>query len=88
MQFGKDHKVILETLNSVEAQCYIQFLMLEIGRHKRAIEHAEASINILSIVNSEPAGIYIRLWESAVLRHKQDITSAKKLIRQVKQRFR
>ena len=44
MEFGKDHKVIIDTLNKEEAVVFILFLESEITRHEKDIKQAKALI--------------------------------------------
>ncbi len=72
MEFDKNNKVKLETLNAAEAGIYIDFLDDEIVRHITEITKANARI---------------RFWGSAKTRHGGDIASAYERIDKVKQKF-
>ncbi len=81
MKFSKDHKVKIETLSKLEAKYYICFLEEENGRHKKEIIHLEGYISMLTI---HPL---IQFYESAILRHKDDIKDTNTVIESVKERF-
>lgn len=68
MQFDKDHKVDIKTLDEIEAKAFIEFLYLEMDRHNTAIIQANA---------------FMKFWESALRRHKQDRDAAEDLIKKV-----
>lgn len=40
MKFDNDDKVIIETMNSVEASAFLKFLSSEVKRHQRDIDEA------------------------------------------------
>lgn len=44
MQFDKENKVIIETLNQAEARAFIKFLHSEILRHQNDIQRARELI--------------------------------------------
>ena len=72
MDFDKNNKAKLDTLDELEAGVYIDFLEVEIARHGREVKRAEA---------------YVLFWDSAAERHEMDIKSAHELIDKVKRKF-
>ena len=89
MQFNKKtHKVKLSTLNEDEAAAFVAFLWVERDRHKWAIEDAkfksEAGDETDLTLEDEA---YINFWQSAILRHREDIINIDKLIQKLKERF-
>jgi len=44
MEFNAEHKVIIDTMNKVEATAFIKFLQSEIIRHEDDIEQARELI--------------------------------------------
>ena len=47
MEFNKEHKVIISTLNEAEAEAFVKFLRSEIIRHEDDIELAEELIRLV-----------------------------------------
>ncbi len=47
MEFNKEHKVLIATLNHDEAEAFVKFLESEIIRHLDDIEQAEELIRIV-----------------------------------------
>lgn len=80
MKFDAHHKVIPGTLNKDEACSYITFLEIERRRHERNIWQARWL-----------CGEWLALkefWESAILRHQEDIGEIDKLLGQIRGMFK
>ena len=41
MRFGKDHKVIIDSMNKTEAKAFVKFLKSEVVRHQEDITQAD-----------------------------------------------
>jgi hypothetical protein len=89
MRFDEEHKVIIATMNSVEAGAYISFLYNEKSRHYDEIDSCNGRIEEIKrhIVSNGTDGALIKFWVSAVQRHRQDIEGIDPLIIEVKRRF-
>jgi len=82
MQFGKDHKVKIETLSKEEAQDFVIFLSFERQRHLIAIQQANHFIN--DCRRSKSCSALIKFFQSAITRHKEDISETENLIERVR----
>lgn len=80
MEFDKEAKVIIDTLSREEALDYIEFLEIEIERHRDAVNGA---CRYRYYSNK----VVRKLWDSAIDRHEQDIEKAQKRIDTVRIKF-
>jgi len=81
VKFGKNHKVIVDSLSKEEAEVFIEFLVDEFRRHQ---DEACRLVGVCSIFikdNSFP------FWYSALQRHIKDLKDIIKLIPKVKAKF-
>jgi len=83
MRFGKNHKVIFETLNELEAAVYRGFLEYERIRHQEEVEE----IGSLELPKNTEQGIVMEFLHSSVLRHTEDIEGIDKLLTRIKDKF-
>ena len=84
MKFNKDNKVIISSLNNVEADAFVLFLEEENIRHAEDINEVELKIMSHSL-NTKWNSAYRILCESAIRRHGDDISESNKLIERVKE---
>ena len=85
MWFDKENKVIIETLNKVEAKAFIDFLQEEEERHIDCVYDALGKVREES--NNEYWGARNKFWESEIARHKDDVSDIKALIEKVRELF-
>jgi len=75
VQFDSHHKTIVESLNDAERKNYVSFLLKEIYRHLHEEGCAESQMQ------HNP---FERVWwESAVIRHEEDIQQAIEKVKQI-----
>ena len=79
MKFDKVHKVIIGTLTKEQAPYVIYFLEDEIVRHKKAIEEADFMWSMRQIIGE--------IYDSAHIRHQEEIDKAVHKIERVKEMF-
>ena len=84
MKFNKHHKVILSSMNREDAKDFIKFLQREQQRHAVAILDAYKE-KIWGYAEGRLA--YVEFWQSAIIRHQEDLAGIFKLIERVKKRF-
>ena len=77
MRFDKKHKFIVSSLTKEQAPHTVFFLEDEIVRHKKAIEEADFMWCMKSIVSE--------LYDSAHIRHQEEIDKAVLKIERVKE---
>ena len=82
MDFDKEHKVIIETMNKAEAKAFLGFLDEEKMRHVEAL--AQAMDRVEDIEYDIACQIF---WETASQRHQGDIDDIAKVTAQVLERF-
>ena len=79
MLFDEEHKVVVSTLTREEAPQFIYFLQDEVKRHKKAKEEADFMWCMRPIIS--------KIYESAAIRHKEDIEAIDLEIKKVKEMF-
>ena len=79
MIFDEDHKVICSTLTKEEARAFIDFLGDEVKRHKKCIEEADFMWCMRPVISE--------IYESALVRHEEDIVNTTKKMERVKGMF-
>jgi len=79
--FDTDNKLIWTEISQGEARAFVSFLKLEVIRHEKEGVTCQFRVDLLK-------GLSRELWESAYLRHVQDITECNELISKVKEYFR
>jgi len=85
MIFNTDtHKVIIETLDGEEIEAYIDFLTGEIARHEEAIDDAYDYIVLCERDGYGRRKALIKLYESAIIRHQEDIKSSEECIKRAR----
>lgn len=72
MGFDKEHKTIIETLNIIEAEEYLEFLRRERSRHYETFIRLRVRVGFLA---------------SEVLRQREEIIRIDERIEQVRKRF-
>jgi len=88
MRFNKNHKVILDTLNKIEAKAFVAFLAGEKVRHQMNIyECGDYIEKHRRKGNTEFDRASIQFWQSEVLRHQDDISGIDALIIKVRELF-
>jgi len=80
----RTHKAIIETLNGEEVGAYIDFLTGEIARHEDAICDAYDCIVLCERDGYVRRKALIKLYESAIVRHQEDIRSSEECIRKAR----
>ncbi|KKM07232.1 hypothetical protein LCGC14_1735970 [marine sediment metagenome] len=78
MKFDKNHKVIFSSLTKEESVAFISFLEKEIERHGMALADA--------LANTSNRG-EAPFWDSAILRHNEDVSDIEVLIETVEHWF-
>ena len=86
MDFDKDHKVIIDTLNEEEANDFLVFLADEAVRHQEAIKNAQGYIDELHTAEGWPS--LIKFYKSAIYRHQKDIEGIDIVTKKVKEMFK
>jgi len=87
MEFNEEtHKVILDSMDTREAQAYRAFLMDERQRHVKDIKDMQEKINWL-MENDVHNPIY-RFYISAINRHDEDLRDIDELLELVKAKFK
>jgi hypothetical protein len=77
MTFDSDGICILESLTTVdECEAYKDFLKLELARHRRALNYAQAVMRDKLAVASRHVA-EAQFWESAVSRHEDDMRASR-----------
>lgn len=87
MEFGDNHKVLLDTLDELEAGVYVSFLEAEISRHRDAVDMCKLDIEIFDS-RDRCDKVYCQFLKSAIMRHNEDIESSQELIETVKEKFK
>lgn len=79
MRFDSHHKVILDSLTGLEAEGLLEFLIEERTRHVKCIEEA-----LLGKFNRP---LVAPIYESAIVRHQEDMVSINAKILEVKEKI-
>ena len=87
MKFDEQNKVLIDTLNPVEAKAFIDFLWEEKNRHKDCVVDAGRRAKLASTCVDEYWKARSKFWESELARHKDDILDIKALIEKVRGLF-
>lgn len=88
MRFGKNHEVILETIETeIEARAYIFFKNTEIIRHSLEEGRLAKVCNEKRHLESKFNKTYMELLDSAMSHHQEDLEDAEKLIQKVREKF-
>ena len=84
---GETHKVIIESLNSTEAMAYVCFLKEEQIRHEEEVGECLQRIKAAEFWRPTGYSASMEFWESARVRHANDISDIKALIEKVRELF-
>jgi hypothetical protein len=78
MEWGKDHKVIPQTLNQTEAHAFVDFMDIEWSRHQREMEWLNSEKKNCDMSNPYQRAFSLFLT-SALERHQEDLDSIRPL---------
>ncbi|MBU1172985.1 MAG: hypothetical protein KKD44_25775 [Proteobacteria bacterium] len=90
MDFDEEHKVKIDTLTEREADAFLDFLDREWDRHLREIKVAgEIKFDLKTRLPSifEYTAAWDRFWDSAIVRHEQDIKAIEELKDVIREMF-
>ncbi|KKM18521.1 hypothetical protein LCGC14_1664810 [marine sediment metagenome] len=82
VEFNEDSKLLWTLLKAEQASIFIFFLEDEIRRHRLAIHDAKYKQGY-----GKEGSLEYQLWQSAILRHVNDVEYAKIVIQEVKHWF-